>query len=58
MKVEVVVGMKSRSPRRKIEEAIAVLRASHDRDLMSFKGLSESTYPEMIKKMQTIGGPE
>jgi hypothetical protein len=58
MKVDMVVGINSRSPRRKIEEVIVVLKASHDRDRMSFNGFSERAYPEMTKKMQTIGGPE
>jgi hypothetical protein len=58
MNVEMTVGMNNRIPRRKIEEAIVVLIASHDRDLMSLSGLSESAYPEMTKKMHTIGGPE
>jgi hypothetical protein len=58
MNVDMTQGMNSRMPRRNIDEAIVVLRASNERALISLTGFKDSAYPEMTKNMQTIGGPE
>lgn len=58
MNVDMVVGRKSRMPRRKIDEVMVFARLSQDRARINLSGFNERAYPEMTKKRQTIGGPE
>lgn len=58
MKVDVIVGRKSRRPRLKTEEESVVCKLAKSFLRVNFNGLYESTNPEMTKKICTIGRPE
>lgn len=58
MNVDMVVGRKSRMPRRKIDEVMVFVRLSHDRARINLSGFKDRAYPDMTKKRQTMGGPE
>ena len=57
MNVAIVVGPKSRIPRRKVDEAKFWKSDSHDLEFMYLTGLYDNTYPEMTKKTDTIAMP-